>query len=97
MTVKTFIPLVWFLQTLCVVANIADGATSKMTILNDKGVMGHLKEFMVCQRHAEDAALSQKRSSQSLEFVAETRESCGKQIENRGKIFFPWNKNQQAY
>ena len=32
-------------------------------------------------------------SSQSLEFVAETRILAEMKIENRGKIYFPWKKN----
>ena len=34
---------------------------------------------------------------QSLEFVEETRILAEMKIKNRGKIYFPWNKNRQAY
>ena len=36
-------------------------------------------------------------NSQSLEFVAETKILAEMKIESRGKIYFPWKKNQQAY
>ena len=34
---------------------------------------------------------------QSLEFVTEMRIVAEMKIENRGKLYFPWNKNRQAY